>query len=633
MMVATRRLERRLTYLLAALAVLTVLTLVTSQAWSDRSQRLLQLERDSRNLTASIAVLVGDRLKRVDGDLVQLRTRLAQSAGPNRPLDLPNHLQWIGADGKLHGSSGALQPGSSDVNTLLAFHRGATGDLLWIGEQQLDASSGQAALSVSRAVRSADGAFAGVVVGALPLDEIEHLSSEVQLGTQGAMGLSDSDGRVLARWPALQATTGRYGVRWESRVASLDAASGPATKSGKVITFAARSPADGVDRFYAQAAVGDRLVITVGTSIDEYLAPWWRQSGLAAAFVILACALAAGLWWRLRSVMQRESVLRRDLTGAFGEMEHLRHAIDMHAMVSITDEAGNFTHANARFCAVMHLPAEALLGRHQRIFHSGVHPRGFFDEIDHKLRTQGVFHGTICERDRLGHIHWFDITTVSVRAQSSGHTRLISLRTDVTSSRKAVDQLRRDLDIKQATNDVLHQDAHTDALTGLPNRRAFDTAAAALLVRARDEDRPAALLLMDVDWFKVYNDKQGHAAGDEALRRVAAALRGALRRAADQVYRYGGEEFAVLLQPNAEEDVWALAQTLRVAVSNMGLAHPGHPENKVTISLGYRTIKGGQSPANVEQWIESADEALYRAKAAGRNCCVQATGPRPGEKS
>lgn len=632
MMVATRRLERRLTYLLAALAVLTVLTLVSWLAWSDRNQRLLQLERDSRNLTASIAVLIGDRLKRVDSDLVQVRNSLGRSTGSNRPLDLPSHLQWIGADGRLHGNSGPMQPGSAEVNATLAFHRGSTRDILWMGEHQLDAASGRPMMSVSRAVRGADGAFAGAVVGMLSLEELERLSSQVQLGAQGAMGLSDAEGRVLARWPALQATTGRYGVRWESRVDSLASGSDPAMSAGNVKTFAARSPADGVDRFYAQAAVGDRLVVTVGTSVDEYLEPWWRQSGLAAAFVLLACALAAALLWRLRGVIQREAALRRDLASAFGEMEHLRHAIDMHAMVSITDEAGNFKHANARFCEVMHLPVEALLGRHQRIFHSGVHPRGYFDEIHEKLRTQGVFHGSICERDRLGHIHWFEITTVSVRAQSNGHTRLISLRTEVTSSRKAVDQLRRDLDIKQATNDVLHQDAHTDALTGLPNRRAFDTAAAAMLKQARDEDRPAALLLMDVDWFKVYNDKQGHAAGDEALRRVAAALRGSLRRAADQVYRYGGEEFAVLLQPNAEDDVWALAQMLRVAVSNMGLAHPGHPENKVTISLGYRTIKGGQSPADVEQWIESADEALYRAKAAGRNCCVQATGLLPGAK-
>lgn len=154
MMVATRRLERRLTYLLAALAVLTVLTLVSWLAWSDRNQRLLQLERDSRNLTASIAVLIGDRLKRVDSDLVQVRNSLGRSTGSNRPLDLPSHLQWIGADGRLHGNSGPMQPGSAEVNATLAFHRGSTRDILWMGEHQLDAASGRPMMSVSRAVRA-----------------------------------------------------------------------------------------------------------------------------------------------------------------------------------------------------------------------------------------------------------------------------------------------------------------------------------------------------------------------------------------------------------------------------------------------------------------------------------------------
>lgn len=624
-MVATRRFERRLTYLLAALAVITVLTLVGWLAWSDRAQRLVQLERDSRNLAASMAVLMGDRLKSVDGDLNQLRSQLVEDKSLHGRTSIPEHLQWLGTDGRLHGGTFPLQPGGSEFNEMLAFHRGSNKDRLWIGEQQAEATTGVAILPVSRSIQNLDGTFAGVVVGALRLDEIEHLSSQVQLGSQGAMGLSDTDGNTLARWPAIQGTTGRYGVRWESRVANLESGPGALGAAQSVRTFDARSPADGVDRFYAQAAVGNRLIVTVGTSVDEYLAPWWRQTSVAAVFVLLAATIGTALVFRLRGVLSRELGLRRELASAFGDMEHLRHAIDMHAMVSITDEAGHFIHANERFCEVMHLPVEALVGRHQRIFHSGVHPRGYFDEMREHLRTEGVFHGSICERDRRGHIHWFEITTVAVNTDADAGTRLISLRTDVTASRRTVDQLRRDLDMTQANNDALHQDAHTDALTGLPNRRAFDSAAEALFCQARDEDRPAALLLMDVDWFKVYNDKEGHAAGDEALRRVAAALRGALRRAADRVYRYGGEEFAVLIQPNSEDDVWALAQALRVAVANMGLAHPGHPENRVTISLGYRTIRGQQTPSDVEKWIESADQALYRAKSTGRNCCVQAS--------
>ena len=619
-----------MTYLLVALGALTVLALLVWSVWSDRSERLLQLERDSTNLAVALSVLVGDRQKHVDDDLLHWRQRL--SSMPRTPLlaDMPENMQWISDDGRLSGGVAPLQHGGAEINTMLAFHRSTARDVLWVGEQLPQTQDGMPMLPISRAVRSADGHFLGVLVGALSLEDVETLAAQFRLGLHGAVGLSDADGQVLARWPAVQGTTGRFGVRWESRLIDRGADTGSVSKTNSIRIFLARSPADGVNRFYAQAGSGSRMVVTVGTSIDEYLAPWLRQSVWTSTFVLLSCALAFILLIRLRGALHRKSKLRRDMRSAFEDLEHLRKAVDVHVMVSITDEAGNFLDANSRFCDMMHLPAEALIGRHQRIFHSGVHPRGYFDEIQERLKTEGIYSGAACERDRLGRIRWFDVTIVAVHIPVSNEVRFISLRTDITAARKAVQELRRDLGVTQATSDALHLEAHTDALTGLPNRRSFDEAALALLAKVREDGRPAALLMMDVDLFKVYNDKLGHAAGDEALRRVAGALRGALRRATDQVYRFGGEEFVALLQPKAEEDVWALAQNLRVAVSNMGLAHPGHPGRAVTISLGYRTITGTQTPADVKQWIESADQALYRAKSAGRNCCVQATGETEG---
>jgi diguanylate cyclase (GGDEF)-like protein/PAS domain S-box-containing protein len=388
-----------------------------------------------------------------------------------------------------------------------------------------------------------------------------------------------------------------------------------------------------VDRFYAMTAVGPRLLVTVGIGIGEYLAPWWRHMAGLASLVMLAAGIAIALSTRLRRVLKHEVRMRRSLEDLTFDLQNLRQAIDLHAMVSITDESGHFIRANAKFCEVMHLPEQALLGRHQRIFHSGVHPRAFFDEIRTQLQDKGVFHGSLCERDRLGQLHWFDITTVAVRDSSDGAGRLISLRTDVSASRKVVQRLQRSLDVTQASKDAMDEAAHTDALTSLPNRRAFDEAATRLLRKSRDENLPAALLLLDVDWFKKYNDTLGHAAGDEALREVAGALKGALRRAGDQVYRYGGEEFAVLVAASAEADVWSIAQSLRVAVANMGLSHPVHPEGKVTVSMGYQIIRGASTPASVEAWIESADRALYKAKRDGRNRCVQAEDAEAGSGS
>jgi len=170
----------------------------------------------------------------------------------------------------------------------------------------------------------------------------------------------------------------------------------------------------------------------------------------------------------------------------------------------------------------------------------------------------------------------------------------------------------------EAANRQLEALASTDGLTGVANRRHFDNVAAAEWARAQRSRQPLALILLDVDHFKRYNDCHGHQAGDDVLRAVALVLDAAARRAGDLAARYGGEEF-VVVAPNTDTAAAAnLAEGLRSGVQRLALAHGAAPAGVVTISVGVAVFMPG-SADSLQQLLAQADQALYRAKQLGRN--------------
>ena len=159
--------------------------------------------------------------------------------------------------------------------------------------------------------------------------------------------------------------------------------------------------------------------------------------------------------------------------------------------------------------------------------------------------------------------------------------------------------------------------AHTDPLTGLGNRLSLEEDLRALDARGRRYGRGYCLAMCDIDRFKAYNDGRGHHGGDEALRAVAATMKRELR-AGDGVYRYGGEEFLVVLPEQTADTARIAAERLRLAVERLAIPHATGPAGVVTISVGISAYHPGDA-ATVEELLEQADAALYRAKAAGRN--------------
>ena len=180
----------------------------------------------------------------------------------------------------------------------------------------------------------------------------------------------------------------------------------------------------------------------------------------------------------------------------------------------------------------------------------------------------------------------------------------------------------RDISERKALEDQLASMARSDALTGLANRRRFDEALDAEWRRASRIGSELSLLLVDIDYFKQFNDHHGHQVGDDCLRSVAAAMRDAVKRSSDLVARYGGEEFAVILPHTGQAAAVQIARTLRENIAGLAIPHPCSTAGEtVTVSIGVATAISslGASLKMPDGLVEAADRALYAAKRNGRN--------------
>lgn len=204
------------------------------------------------------------------------------------------------------------------------------------------------------------------------------------------------------------------------------------------------------------------------------------------------------------------------------------------------------------------------------------------------------------------------ITITPVTARGDGaHLCLIQV-TDASMS------IKRERVLK-SHSEQLSLEATTDGLTGAYNRRYFDERHKAEFGRALRQNSPLSLIMLDIDFFKAYNDSYGHPAGDKVLIAVVNALQAQLNRSTDVVTRYGGEEFAILLPDCDRQGSQTVAEKLRAAVAGLNIAHrASQAANHVTTSIGVATYLPGIH-CNAACFLETADTALYNAKHEGRN--------------
>ncbi|WP_431694833.1 sensor domain-containing diguanylate cyclase [Rhizobium giardinii] len=207
----------------------------------------------------------------------------------------------------------------------------------------------------------------------------------------------------------------------------------------------------------------------------------------------------------------------------------------------------------------------------------------------------------------------FDGRWLSLRTRLASDGSALVVVSDITAMKHSEEQLKQ---LAQEMKGL----AHTDALTGIANRRVFDEVVSEELARAHRNGSPLSLLLIDLDHFKAFNDTYGHLEGDNCLRAIGEALRSITKRPSDLAARFGGEEFVILL-PGADRDgAVRVAEGLRSILHGRAIPHSASSKLIVTASIGVVSMSAKSTYSAPNEMLEAADRALYEAKTKGRDC-------------
>jgi diguanylate cyclase (GGDEF)-like protein len=222
-----------------------------------------------------------------------------------------------------------------------------------------------------------------------------------------------------------------------------------------------------------------------------------------------------------------------------------------------------------------------------------------------------------------GSLFWNELSLSPIYSAAGELTHYIGMQRDITDRIALIQQLLKQKEKLQHQNQYLQILNNIDTLTGINNRRYFDSQLNIQWNIALRNRFPVSLFMVEIDYFKQFNDIYGHLAGDECLRVVAKTLSNYLRRVSDFIARYGGEKFVILINNINEKQAQAFADQLRSQVQSLAIAHKESPiAHYVSVSIGHCTLIP-ELDMNAKTFLQRADEALYQAKAAGRNQAIK----------
>lgn len=451
--------------------------------------------------------------------------------------------------------------------------------------------SGRPTIPVSRRISRPDGSFAGVAVAGLNPEYFGSYYGRLDIGESGMLQLVGTDGIARVRHAGAVISMGH-----DMRGSTLmrEQAKRP---SG---SFLSVGRLEGVPRDIAYRTLGEYgLVVALGTSRDEVLASFRRHhlayiaSGVAfTLLVLLSTAVVVVVTERRRQVryerLREESRLRATFDEAGVGIAHV--GLD-----------GKVLKVNRKLCDLMGYPEDHIVGRGFTEFKFAEDRDAAEQERVNLLATGGTRDVEARYRDRNGDVLWVALSISTVRDPEGKPEYFVAMVQDVTASKAARELVRH-----QATHDVL---------TGLPNRALFHDRLTQAINQARRRKSAAAVLFLDLDFFKQVNDVLGHAAGDSLLREVARRLAGSVR-SGDTAARIGGDEFAVVLSEIAHpEDAGVVARKILGAMAApMTLDGRSQP---ITVSIGIAAYPADGT--DVDSLVRSADAAMFQAKRAGRN--------------
>jgi diguanylate cyclase (GGDEF)-like protein/PAS domain S-box-containing protein len=729
----------RLKVLLPALAgtvIVALIAVVTLMLWSGRTGYVRSAQISTHNLARVLQEQTVRTIQAVDATLASFTT-LWEEVPATQRLSTPEmhrllreqalaseyirSLYVLDTRGTMIHDSEAPRPRGLNFADREYFRTHVAGRSgLYVSNVMKGRLTGRWGLVLSRRLEDAQGRFRGVIVAALEPDRFEKVYGGLDIGTQGLVNLRHIDGHLIARVPHLDTAVGQ---KIASTSMLLDQIRDRGYAAGEL-----RSVFDHTDRIYtARTVPGTPLLVFVGLSKQEVLAPWY---GSVAAYGLLATVLVVvivGLVARLMQELQRrdalmdsversESLLRQileslpvgvrvasregttlmrnpaaqriwgqmapDAPGAAGalaprrardgtrlELHHwpLARALEYAETVSnevleVEDaEQGRRTILSSAVPLVAQDGAQlgavevsedittqrelmdtlrASEARYQTVFENSIdavlvlEPDGaivaanpgacrMLGYSEQELRAIGhagiVDAGTptlaelIAERDRSGHMT-SEVTLV--RKDGSRFPGEVSaFAFPYRDGEVRVSLIIRDITERKRADARIEHLAYHDELTGLPNRVLFNETLRRRLSLGQRDGREFAVMLLDLDGFKLVNDTLGHEVGDQLLKEVAERFRQTLR-AGDMVARLGGDEFILLLEePGSKEDIGALAQRVLHAIARP--CRLGGEDLHLTASIGISMFpKDGEDARTL---LKNSDLAMYHAKEAGKN--------------
>ncbi len=452
------------------------------------------------------------------------------------------------------------------------------------------------AIALARPLANEVGGFGGIATSIIPVRSIRDLVHAVAAGTNNTVTVLNDEVQVITREP------------WNDGMVGRNVKDGPLwalLQQAPAGWFDSYSKLDGIARHMRYARIGGLpLVLVVGSSLADIYTGWWDETlamgGVTAATIALLMGLARALHLELARRHRAEQKARE------GAEQFRMLAENVSDIIMRLDLDGMRRYVSPSVTEVLGFTPEEML--RARPWCDTVHPddRALARETLAALRA-GQKEATVVYRviKKNGGEVWLE-----------AHIRL--LRDALTGAPRELIAVTRDVTARYASEQKLKLLAETDGLTGLANRWAFDEALDREWRRATRADEQIALLMLDADFFKRYNDRYGHPSGDDVLRMIAGCIKAGIRRGGDLGARYGGEEFAVLLPGTDLAGAMLTADRIRREIELSAIPHEDSPMGTVTVSVGI-ACRPARVGDDMNALVKEADMALYAAKRAGRN--------------